>query len=282
MARIRSIKPDLWVDERFAECSMSAGLTFVGLQNFCDDRGVHPAKVKTLKAELFPMADITASQVGEWVGELIAAGLVREFVADETGDRYWHVVEWDTLQKIDRPSFKHPAPPALNSTSPRRSDSPSDRRVMNGEDSPSPSEDSPPPHRAPPPGVEGSGLDGNGLDGNGGQLAEDKSSGSAEPTDKEVVFRDGVPMLVETGTSEKSARSLLASFCRDYGDATVRRHLQACSEAQAGQPVSWLKARMPDKRAGQAGGPAGRAPGPGAQTLDFGAIDYSAGVPHVS
>ncbi len=125
-------------------------------------------------------------------------------------------------------------------------------------------------------------MDGNGLDGNGGQLAEDKSSGSAEPTDKEVVFRDGVPMLVETGNSEKSARSLLASFCRDYGDATVRRHLQACSEAQVGEPVSWLKARMPDRKAGQARSLAGRRQGPGAQTLDFGAIDYSAGVPHAS
>lgn len=146
MARIRSIKPDTWVDERFAECSPSARLTFIGMQNFCDDRGVHPAKPKTLKAELFPMDDITSGQVGEWVGELVAAGLVREFTTEETGDRYWHVIEWDQLQKIDRPSYKHPAPPALNPTSPRRTDAPSVRDSLD--------EDSPNDRRAPPPGVD--------------------------------------------------------------------------------------------------------------------------------
>lgn len=147
MSRIRSIKPDFWVDERVADCSPSARLTYIGMQNFCDDRGVHPAKPKTLKAELFPMDDITAGQVGEWVGELIAGGLVREFTTEESGDRYWHVTEWDQLQKIDRPSFKHPAPPALNSSNARRTDAPSNQQPL--------AEPSPNYRRAPPPGVEG-------------------------------------------------------------------------------------------------------------------------------
>ncbi len=144
MARIRSIKPEFWVSEQIAECSTSARLTFVGLWNFCDDRGVHPAKPKTLKAELFPMDDITSAQVGQWVEELISAGLVRVFEASEDGDSYWHVTGWDRHQKIDRPSYKHPTPPAQDSTSPRRD--------MLDEDSTSA-------RRAPPPGVDGSGVD---------------------------------------------------------------------------------------------------------------------------
>lgn len=69
MARIRTIKPEFWVSEQIAECSTSARLLFVGLWNFCDDAGVHPAKPKTLKAELFPMDDITTGDVAGWMAE---------------------------------------------------------------------------------------------------------------------------------------------------------------------------------------------------------------------
>lgn len=117
MARLRTIKPEFWVSEQIAECSTSARLAFIGIWNFCDDRGVHPAKPRTLKAELFPMDDITADQVGEWVDELIHAGLLAAFTAE--GDEYWVVTGWAKHQKIDRPSYKHPQPPQ-NSTHPRR------------------------------------------------------------------------------------------------------------------------------------------------------------------
>lgn len=117
MARIRSIKPEFWVSEQIAECSTNARLTFVGLWNFSDDNGVHPAKPRTLKAELYPMDDFTAEQVGAWVDELIGAGLVALFTAE--GQEYWVVTGWAQHQKIDRPSYKHPAPPQI-STAPRR------------------------------------------------------------------------------------------------------------------------------------------------------------------
>lgn len=114
MARIRTTKPEFWVSEQIAECSTNARLTFIGMWNFCDDRGVHPAKPRTLKAELFPMDDFTADQVGAWVGELIQAGLVAKFSAD--GDDYWAVTGWAQHQKIDRPSYKHPEPPDFSTT----------------------------------------------------------------------------------------------------------------------------------------------------------------------
>jgi len=44
MARIRTIKPEFWVSEQVGECSPNARLLFIGMWNFCDDRGVHPAK----------------------------------------------------------------------------------------------------------------------------------------------------------------------------------------------------------------------------------------------
>lgn len=148
MARIRSIKPEFWVSEQIAECSMSARLTFVGLWAFCDDRGVHPAKPKTLKAELFPMDDVSVAEVTAWMEELIRAGLVRAFEAD--GAPFWHVTGWARHQKIDRPSFKYPVPPEIDE------DSPSSRRELDEASSNS--------RRAPPPGVESKGVESKGGD----------------------------------------------------------------------------------------------------------------------
>ena len=114
MARIRSIKPEACTDERLADCSPTARLLFHLHQCFCDDGGVHPAKARTLKAEVFPMDDFTTEQVSGWVDELIRADLLEEFEAD--GQRYWAVCDWSSLQKIEKPSFKYPRPNSANST----------------------------------------------------------------------------------------------------------------------------------------------------------------------
>jgi len=149
MARIRSIKPEFWVSEQVADCSPNARLTFVGLWNFSDDNGVHPASPKKLKAELYPMDDITSAEVAKWIQELINAGLVASFEAD--GATFWHVTGWARHQKIDRPSFKFPAPPdhAVSSTT--------QRALADSFPEPSPNV-----RRAPPPGEEGSGEEGSG------------------------------------------------------------------------------------------------------------------------
>lgn len=144
MSRIRTIKPEFWVSEQIAECSMSARLTFIGLMNFSDDRGVHPAKPKTLKAELYPMDDTSAADIAGWVGELVRVGLVAEFTSD--GVDYWHITGWARHQKIDRPSFRHPEPPDPNSTSPR---------LLIVEQSTNA-------QRAPPPGEESKGVESKG------------------------------------------------------------------------------------------------------------------------
>ena len=146
MARIRSIKPEFWVSEQIAECSPNARLTFIGLWNFSDDNGVHPAKPKTLKAELYPMDDFSAADIAEWVAELVRVGLLVEFESE--GLAYWHITGWTKHQKIDRPSCKYPVPPERNSES----------------DPPPLGEDSTNARRAPPPGVDRSGVDRSGVE----------------------------------------------------------------------------------------------------------------------
>ncbi|WP_414607121.1 hypothetical protein [Stenotrophomonas sp. FR010] len=107
MARIRTVKPEFWSSEQVMECSPMARLLFIGLWNFCDDAGNHVASAKTVKAEIFPADDISSSDVQRMLDELSSNSLIAFYTK---GDKdYLHVTGWKKHQKIDRPTFKHPA-----------------------------------------------------------------------------------------------------------------------------------------------------------------------------
>ncbi|HXV23639.1 MAG TPA: hypothetical protein VED46_05200 [Alphaproteobacteria bacterium] len=125
MARIRSVKPAFWTSEQVTNCSRDARLLFIGLWNFCDDRGVHPDSPKRLKMEVFPADDMTATEVGALVEELVQVGLLARFESEEQS--YLFVTGWAKHQRIDRPSYWFPAPPFADAST-------ADRRVL-GEDS---------------------------------------------------------------------------------------------------------------------------------------------------
>lgn len=107
MARIRSIKPEYWTSEQVMNCSRDARCLFIGLWNFCDDGGNHPASVRTLKAEVFPADDdATMDAMMRWIDELIEQGLLVEYEAE--GKEFWHVTGWHH-QRIDQPTMRHPS-----------------------------------------------------------------------------------------------------------------------------------------------------------------------------
>jgi hypothetical protein len=109
MARIRTIKPELWSSGQIGDCCLSARLTFIGLLNFCDDNGIHSDSSRRIKAEVFPQdLDVSADHVAAWVEELCRAGLVARYAAH--GEPYLIVTGWDRHQKIERPTYRHPAP----------------------------------------------------------------------------------------------------------------------------------------------------------------------------
>lgn len=108
MARIRSIKPQFWTSEQIAECSPNARLTFIGMWNFCDDYGVHPASPARLKMEVFPADAFTKEDISSWMQELISQGLVIEYEAGNA--LYWLVTGWHKHQKIDSPTGQYPMP----------------------------------------------------------------------------------------------------------------------------------------------------------------------------
>jgi len=109
MARIRTIKPEFWTSEQVIELSVTARLLFIGMWNFCDDRGVITAAPRSLKAKVLPADDFTVAQIVGFVGEMIDHGLIEEF--ESNGERWWHVTGW-RHQLINRPSAsKLPEPP---------------------------------------------------------------------------------------------------------------------------------------------------------------------------
>jgi hypothetical protein len=108
MARIRTIKPEFWTSPQVVACSIPARLAFVGLLNFCDDNGIHPASVSRLRMQVFPEDDIGDDKVKQLVSELIQAGLVAVYtVGDEV---FWLITGWARHQKIDKPTYRHPIP----------------------------------------------------------------------------------------------------------------------------------------------------------------------------
>lgn len=126
MARIRTIKPEFWSSEQVVDCSAMARLLFIGLWNFCDDAGIHPANERRIKMSVFPGDDIDSATIRRLVGELETNGLIE--VYDAEGHEYLQVTGWDKHQKIEKKNYKHPKPPANRRK--RVSQSPTERRPV--------------------------------------------------------------------------------------------------------------------------------------------------------
>lgn len=126
MARIRTIKPDFWTDEKLVECSASARLLFIGMWNFADDNGNLQRSSKKLKMQILPSDDVNCEKL---VLELLAQGILVEYHAND--EMYLHIKGFHKHQKIDHPS-KTTIPIHTNqvcSSSPRE-DSPSKGRDL--------------------------------------------------------------------------------------------------------------------------------------------------------
>ncbi|TCK37997.1 hypothetical protein B0G84_3299 [Paraburkholderia sp. BL8N3] len=112
MARIRTIKPDFWSDEKIVELEPLARLFFIGSWNFADDRGNLPYSCAKLKMQILP-ADL--ADVALIVGSLIAQGLLTEYSVK--GHRYLHINGFAKHQRINRPSSPdYPTPEEADKT----------------------------------------------------------------------------------------------------------------------------------------------------------------------
>lgn len=108
MARIRSVKPEFWIDEKVVEMGLAARLLFIGLWNFADDQGYIDDKPRRIKMQVFPGDDF---DVDPLLDELVAAGLLVRY--DSPVGPVLHVRNWDKHQKVDRSSAPRFEPSTL-------------------------------------------------------------------------------------------------------------------------------------------------------------------------
>ncbi len=107
MARIRTVKPEFWTDEKIVGMSPLARLFFIGLWNFVDDDGRAPYSPARLKMQILP-AD--SADVSEILGEIRRNKLITVYEVD--GKEYFQVCGFTKHQKVDnRSKSKYPSPP---------------------------------------------------------------------------------------------------------------------------------------------------------------------------
>jgi hypothetical protein len=97
MARIRTVKPDFWTDEKVVAMSPLARLFFIGLWNFVDDEGRAPYSPARLKMQILPN---DSTDVSEILGEIRREKLVTVYMVE--GKEYFQVCGFSKHQKIDR------------------------------------------------------------------------------------------------------------------------------------------------------------------------------------
>lgn len=101
MARIRTIKPEFWTDEKIVLLPFEARLLFIALWNFADDEGYLVYSPERLKMQIFP--NDFDLQMDALIDLLNAAGLV-DYYIDPDKNFLLYICHWERHQKIDRPT----------------------------------------------------------------------------------------------------------------------------------------------------------------------------------
>ena len=104
MARIRTIKPEFWEDEKLAKLPVHARLLFIGTWNFADDNGALLANPVLMKSHIFPYEDIGISTISEWIDILVENGMLIRTTYN--GKDYLVIRKFLIHQKINRKSIR--------------------------------------------------------------------------------------------------------------------------------------------------------------------------------
>lgn len=117
MARIRTIKPEFWADEKLGPLSPMTRLVFLGLVSQADDAGRLVDSVRMIDGALFPH---TEDSCREALRELAEIGVIIRGVT-ESGQRIIEISGWSKHQKVDKPSkgILPPIAPSPGATSER-------------------------------------------------------------------------------------------------------------------------------------------------------------------
>ena len=100
MARIRTIKPEFWLDEDLSELSCETHMFAAALLNHCDDEGYFKANPKLLHAQIFALRELDGS-VTDFVKSLEGAGYLSCFTGAD-GKLYGQVINFNKHQSINK------------------------------------------------------------------------------------------------------------------------------------------------------------------------------------
>lgn len=210
MARIRSIKPEFWTDEKVVALSPLARLLFVGMWNFVDDEGRAEFSPMRMKMQILPADN---ANIAELLGEIRRERLV--VVYDVEGKQYFEVCGFTKHQKIDhRSKSKYPSP----TESPRN----------------------------PPPDQGGD----QGKERIKEESSEAKASAAdaapaVVPIDaRTALFREGLEILRSmSGKPDSGCRQLLGKWLKACGDdaAAVLATIRRAAALHPAEPVAWIE-----------------------------------------
>jgi hypothetical protein len=97
MARIRTVKPEMFTSATVTSLTIPARWTFVGLLTYVDDEGRGRADSRLIKGQLWPLDDkVTPRVVEKHLDEMAALGLVCVY------GEHFHIVGFAEHQVINR------------------------------------------------------------------------------------------------------------------------------------------------------------------------------------
>lgn len=210
MARIRSIKPEFWTDEKVVSLPPLARLFFIGLWNFADDEGRGEYSPARLKMQILP-AD--SADPSELLGAIRRNSMI--VVYEVENKEYFQIVNFHKHQKVDarRPS-RLPPPPSC--ADPRRI-APTDRDMDREKDRSSVSNETD---------------------------AQTASRVVEFPDARTVLFSDGLQAIsAMTGKPPQSCRGLLGRWLKQAGDdaAVVMATIRRATANRVAEPVAWIE-----------------------------------------
>lgn len=99
--RIRTVKPEMWQDEKVGDLSHGARLLLVGLVTMADDEGRLRGRPQAILGHVFPWDDdVTPAKIKRWIGDIERQGIVLTYEFE--GKPYIAFRHWRRHQKINK------------------------------------------------------------------------------------------------------------------------------------------------------------------------------------
>ena len=120
MPRIRSVKPEYWLDPKTTRMTRDARLLYIALWNIADEHGRLFGDPRVIKGQTFPYDDdLTPDAIDALIDELAEHGKTRRYVVE--GDSYLHLPKLAKHQRLEpiKVESRLPAPPDGVESAPR-------------------------------------------------------------------------------------------------------------------------------------------------------------------